>query len=212
MTPWAYAPHLRPLISLAAKSQIMGLCTGQHIGDASPTNHKEQGEGLFNHCCTVGECNFIGRNHPERISADKERFRITRPFQQVLSALILFCGLAFINHPVLVMSSTRGLSLASKEIDRKKCLQKRNHLRSTSAHHRIYPALHRTWQEMWTSNKLRKKSKVKKWSGYLNVSTQSLSFHSFSLHPCCCRCPEQNDPSAFALVRRLEGTKRKFLR
>ena len=27
----------------------MGLCTGQHIGDASPTNHKEQEEELLNH-------------------------------------------------------------------------------------------------------------------------------------------------------------------
>ena len=97
----------------------MGLCTGQHIGDASPTNHKEQGEELFNHSCTVGECNFIGRNHPERISADKERFKFTRPFQQVLSALILFCGLAFINHPVLVMSSTEGhRSQAKKSIEK----------------------------------------------------------------------------------------------
>ena len=51
-----------------------------------------------------------------RISADNER---SRPFQQVLSARILSCGLASINHPVLVMSSTRGPSLASKEIDRK---------------------------------------------------------------------------------------------
>ena len=55
----------------------------------------------------------------QRISADNERFKFTRPFQQVLSALILFCGLASINHPVLVMLSTRGPSLASKEIDRK---------------------------------------------------------------------------------------------
>ena len=46
----------------------------------------------------------------------------------------------------------------------------------------------------------------------LDVSTRSLSLHSFSLHPCCCRCPELSDPSAFALVRRLEGTKRKLLR
>ena len=54
-----------------------------------------------------------------RISADNERLKLTWPFQQALSALILSCGLASINHPVLVMSSTRGPSLASKEIDRK---------------------------------------------------------------------------------------------
>ena len=122
------SPHLRPRfrehllsvsdhdsMSICSTSQTINFlwhqnlrswaCVPANISETHPShNHKVQGAELFNHCCTVGECNFIGRNHPEKISADKERFKFTRPFQQVLSALILFCGLAFINHPVLVMS------------------------------------------------------------------------------------------------------------
>jgi len=108
------------LFAPAAKSQIMGLCPanniGQHTGDTSPTNHKEQ---KFSTVAALLESAILSGEIIPRISADNERFKFFRPFQQVLSALILSCGLASINHSVLVMSSTRGPSLASKEIDRK---------------------------------------------------------------------------------------------
>ena len=64
---------------------------------------------------------------------------------------------------------------------------------------------------MWTSNKLRKKNSYREmhWiSGCVHAFTKPIRLFSASL--LLFSCPEQNDPSVFALVRRLEGTKHKF--
>ena len=55
-----------------------------------------------------------------RISADKERFKFTRPFQQVLSALILSCGLASTIRCWSCHQREGHRSEAKKSIERKK--------------------------------------------------------------------------------------------
>ena len=91
-------------------------------GNISETHLPRTIKSKEQNCSTVAallESAILSGEIIPRISSDNERLKFSRPFQQVLSALILSCGLASINHSVLVTSSTRGPSLASKEIDRK---------------------------------------------------------------------------------------------
>jgi len=134
-----------------------------------------------------------------------------RTFQKVLSALILSCGLASINQSVLV-SVISEMAIARRQINRSKKVCKR---KTTWA--RQVPTIEYTRHCIEHDRKCEqgicfgRRTEIKKCTGFLEVPTRFTNLPSLlSASLLQMSFPEQNDLSAFALVRRLKGTKHEF--
>ena len=143
-----WALYIRPLACARQTTAANILETG--LSNEPRIKGKEQGCQPLLHCWRVQFYrDKSSQGHPLTMSGS------TWTFQKVLRALILSCGLASINQPVLV-SVISEMAIARRQINRSKKVCKgespRNHLSSTSAHHQRYPALHRTWKKMRTGN------------------------------------------------------------